>query len=78
MVNTIGYEPRRYNRSQRNRIFFDGIKYEIWETKVSDHLGMLGLIEAILGANLKRDETETERKEDYAELTHFLYEKACC
>ena len=80
MATSTGYGPsRRDNGSWWNRLLFEGdeTKYEIWEMKFLGYLHMLGLKDAILGKNLNRDETDTERNEEaYKELLQFLDDKS--
>ena len=80
MTTSTGYGPsRRDNGSRWSRLLFHGdeTKYEIWETKFVGYLQKLGLKDTILGKNLNRDETDTERNEEaYNELIQFLDDKS--
>ena len=79
MATSTCYGPsRRDNGSRWSRLLFDGdeTKYEIWETKFLGYLHTLSLKDAILGKNLNRDKTDTERNEEANELIQFLDDKS--
>ena len=77
MSSLTDYEHRGDDGSHWTRLLFDGDeeKYEIYETKFLGHLRSLGLKDAILGANLTREDNE-RNEEAYAELVQFLEDKS--